>query len=79
MKFGFKNMLGLGFLAALMGHSAQTSAEEITAIRKINSGGSSFSIKPEYPSSHRSDAGKKRKSNRKRLSQNAKLKRRRAK
>ncbi|MCX3266557.1 hypothetical protein [Pedobacter agri] len=75
MKFGFKNMLGLGFMAALMGLSGKSQAtENINAkVDEVTHNFNKFASPMWAGKSQR-----KGKSNRKRLSHNAKLKRRRA-
>jgi len=75
MKFGFKNMLGLGFMAALMGLSGKTQAsEDIRATASEVMHNSHHFTSPMWAGKSQ----KKKKSNRKRLATNAKLKRRRA-
>jgi hypothetical protein len=76
MKFGFKNMLGLGFVAAMMGlgGGAKGSATPEPTETPFFGGGRHFTS-PIFSGKSQ----KTKKSNRKRLANNAKLKRRRAK
>jgi hypothetical protein len=76
MKFGFKNMLGLGFVAAMMGLSGKTQAsEDIQATASEVFHNSNRFASPMWAGKSQ----KAKKSNRKRLATKAKLKRRRAK
>ncbi|RZJ90204.1 MAG: hypothetical protein EOO20_08855 [Chryseobacterium sp.] len=75
MKFGFKNMLGLGFIAALMGVSGKSHAsEDIRATASEVTHNFHHFTSPMWAGKSQ----KKKKSNRKRLATNAKIKRRRA-
>lgn len=74
MKFGFKNMLGLGFMAALMGIKSQATESINAKVDEVTHNFNKFASPMWAGKSQRN-----RKSNRKRLSHNAKLKRRRAK
>lgn len=73
MKFGFKNMLGLGFMAALMGIKSHATENINAKVDEVAHNYNKFAS-PMWAGKSQ----KKKKSNRKRLATNAKLKRRRA-
>jgi len=76
MKFGMKNMLGLGFIGALMGLASGSTGkgnDDMPPLGSIASSGVYNSANPIWFGKSQ----KTKKSNRKRYSTNAKLKRRR--